>query len=290
MLHYTGPLTMALGYKILKNDSMLYMNDLYRPFQPTLTEVGLRRFELSLKFSSACEILKGIIHSYLQVSVKKPTLYLIIPDGTQAVFISPHGSKIGGAQSQARDIQILQPGEYFGIRFCPGALRYFFDLNLFEITDQLVDNHYIPCRNFGELHNHLYHCQHFQERAYVCEQWLLQHFKPQPVTPFDQALSLIYQSIGNIKIAQLADRVGWSSRHLNRLFQLHTGLSTKTFAQVIRIQHICKQQFIYPSNTLNMALELGFFDQPHLIKDYQKRLLSPPNVFIDRFKSDFYNT
>lgn len=266
------------------------MNELYKPFQPLLTGTGLKRFELSLAYSPACKSLRGIIHSYLQVRTEKPTPYPVIPDGAQAIFISPHGSQLGGTQSQACDIQILQPGDYFGIRFYPGALRYFFDLNLFEITDQFVDHYYIPCRNFGELHNHIYQCQHFQERAYVCEQWLLQHFKPQPATSFDQALSLIYQSFGNIKITQLAARVGWSSRHLNRLYQLHTGLSTKTFAQVIRIQHICKQQFIRPSNTLNMALELGFFDQSHLIKEYQKRLLSPPSVFIDRFKSDFYNT
>lgn len=212
-----------------------------------------------------------------------------MPDGTQAVFISPHGSFIGGAQTQACDVQILQPGEYFGIRFYPGALRYFFDLDLSEITDQFVDNHYFPCRDFDELHNYIYQCQNFHERAHICEQWLLRHFKPRPATRFDHTLSLIYRSLGNIKVSQLATMAGWSSRHLNRLFQLHTGLSTKTFAQTIRIQHVCKQLYISPGDSLNAALELGFFDQSHLIKDFQKRLLSTPSVFFNRFMSDFYN-
>ncbi len=163
------------------------MNKLYRSFQPILTEAGLKRFGLILEYSLACKTLRGIVHSYLQISTAKPTPYPVIPDGTQAVYIAPHGAKIGGAQSRAHDIQILQPGDYFGIRF-------------------------------------------------------------------------------------------------------HTGLSTKEFVQTIRIQHVCKKLYMAPGNSLNAALDLGFFDQSHLIKDYKKHLLLSPNLFLDRFKSDFYNS
>lgn len=265
------------------------MNTLYRPFQPTLTTAGLKCFGLSLASTPARKIPAGIVHSYLQIRAARPTPYPVIPDGTQAVFISPQGSFISGAQSRACDVQILQAGEYFGIRFYPGALRYFFDLDLFEITDQFVDTQYFPCRLFGELHNTIYRYQSFHERAHICEQWLLHHFESRSVTQFDQALSLIYQSSGTIKVSQLASRVGWSSRHLNRLFRFHTGLSTKMFAETIRLQHVCKQLYIKPADPLNAAHELGFFDQSHLIKDFKKRLLSNPGVFFARYKSDFYN-
>jgi len=265
------------------------MTELYRAFQPTLTEAGLKRFGLFLEYSPTCKILKGVVHSYLQISAAKPTPYPVIPDGSQAIFISPHGSKIGGALSRAQDIQILHPGDYFGIRFYPGALRYFFDLNLAEITDQFVDSHYFPCREFGELHHCIYQCQHFHERAHRCEQWLLQQFTPRPASAFDQALSLIYQSFGTIKVAQLATMTGWSSRHLNRLFRRHTGINTKTFTQIIRLQHACKKLYWTPDDSLDTALELGFFDQSHLIKNYQQYLLSSPGLFFNRFRSDFYN-
>lgn len=259
------------------------MNKLYKPFQPLLTETGLDRFGLGLEHSPACKILRGIVHSYLQISAAKPTLYPVMPDGTQAVFISSHATIIGGAQSSACDIQILQPGEYFGIRFYPGALRHFFDLNLYEITDQFVDRKFFPSSDFAELHNRIFRVQGFQKRAQICEQLLLRHFNPRSTTQFEQAMSLIYQSFGNIKVSQLADMVGFSSRHLNRLFRFHTGLSTKTFVQTIRIQHVCRQLFLTPSNSLQTAHELGFFDQSHLINDYKKRLLSNPAEFFNRF-------
>ncbi|MBV1880354.1 MAG: helix-turn-helix domain-containing protein [Pseudomonadales bacterium] len=264
-------------------------SDQYRPFQPILSVAGLSRFGISLEEASTCKPLKNSVHSYLQIKVAKPISYAVIPDGTQAVFISPQGSIISGAQSQACDVPILESGDYFGIRFFPGALRHFFDLNLYDITDQFTDSGYFPCANFQVLHHTIYEQDSFRQRANVCEQWLLQHYHPQPVTPFDLALSLIYQSFGNIKISELATKTEWTSRHLIRQFRKHTGLSTKTFSQIIRIQHACRQLCIKPSGSSTTALDLGFFDQAHLLNDYKKRLLSNPSEFFDRFRSDFSN-
>jgi AraC-like DNA-binding protein len=95
--------------------------------------------------------------------------------------------------------------------------------------------------------------------------------------------------MGNIKVGQLADKIGWSSRHLNRQFRLHTGLNIKAFAQTIRMQHVCKQLYSSPGTTLNIAHELGFFDQAHLINDFKKRLFINPSSFFNQFMSDFYN-
>ncbi len=261
----------------------------YSSFQPILSQSGLSHFGLSLQQASACKILQGVVHSYLQIRTDNETPYPVIPDASQAIFISDTGSIIGGAQLQAGDLYLPQAGDYFGIRFYPGALRHFFDLNIFEITDQYVDNQFFPCKRFSELHTILYQNSSFLKRTYICEQWLLENFRPQVITPFDHALFLIYQSYGGIKVSQLATQVGWSSRHLNRLFRFNTGLSTKLFIQIIRLQEVCKQLYFGSCDSLNTAFQFGFFDQSHLLRDYKKRLLSSPSLFQKRFMSDFYN-
>ncbi len=265
------------------------MKELFRPFQPTITRSGLTHFGLSLQCSPPCDVLKGIVHSYLQIKAEKATPYPVIPDGTQSIFISPHGSIIGGAQLQTRDIQILEAGEYFGIRFYSGALRHFFKVDLSEITDQYVDNEYLPCVLFHNLHQLIFQQSNYHKRVDICENWLMNNFKPQPNSRFEQVLRLIYQSSGSMKINALANSVDWSSRHLSRTFQRHTGLNTKTFTKIIRMQHTCRQLYITPRESLNSALALGFFDQSHLIKDFRKHLLSTPSDFSKRFMSDFYN-
>lgn len=266
------------------------MSELYNPFQPTLTQSGLSNFGLSLQSSVPCLLLKGIVHSYLQIKADRPSPYPMIPDATHSIFISTNGAMVGGAQMQTCDIQILEAGEYFGIRFHPGGLRHFFNLDISEITGQCVDNNYLQCQNFATLHQKIYAQSSYLERVKLCEDWLLGNYRPQPLTRFDQALSLIYQSYGNIRVNELANNVDWSSRHLNRLFRSHTGMSTKTFSKIIRMQSACKQLYNNPSLPLLEAqFDLGFFDQSHLIKDFRKHLLAKPTTFLNHYMSDFYN-
>ncbi|WP_413114115.1 helix-turn-helix domain-containing protein [Thaumasiovibrio sp. DFM-14] len=269
---------------------MKLISELYNPFQPLLTNSGLKCFDLSLEQALASSALNGIVHSYLQISTVKPTPYPVIPDGTQAFYIAPYGFKLGGSHAQAFDIPLLEPGQYFGVRFHPGALRFFLDLDASEISSQLVDAQYFPSLQLDRLHNDIYQNQSFSGRVNICEQWLLSKVKPQLSTRFDLALSKIYQSFGNVKVSHLSSEVGWSSRHLNRIFQLYTGLSTKKFMQTIRVQHACRLLYTLPSSSPDMALGLGYFDQSHFLNDYKKRLLLNPNDFFDRFRSDFYNS
>lgn len=265
------------------------MKHFYQPFQPMLTESGLKKFGLTLQSSIACQALDNTVHSFLQITATQPTPYSVIPDGTQAVFLSSDCARVGGAQTRTRDIPILQPGEYFGIWFRPGALRMFFKLDLSEITDQYVDSHYFPSRNAGRLHEHVYRCNDFSSRVAACERWLLKHYQPKPTTLFDHALSLIYQSKGNEKVENLSTQIGRSARHLNRLFKQHTGISTKTFAQIIRLQEACRQLSSSPKSTADSANELGYFDQSHLTKACNRFLLVNPGDFTRQHLSDFYN-
>ena len=128
----------------------LRVSQLYRPFQALLTASGLQHFGLGMQECPAARQLEGIVHSYIQVSTARPTAYPVMPDGTQAIFFSSQGTLIGGALSRMRELQLLQTGEYFGIRFQPGALRHFFKLDLAEITDQFADSGYFPSREFFE--------------------------------------------------------------------------------------------------------------------------------------------
>jgi AraC-like DNA-binding protein len=266
------------------------MENPYQPFQPTLTQSGLNAFGLSQKSTAACISLRGIVHSYLQIEATMPTLYPIIPDGTQAIFISPNGSLLSGPRLQAYDLQILNAGEYFGIWFYPGGLRHFVNLDVSEIKDKFVDDSCLSWHGFGDLYKRIYQNNNFRDRANVCEQWLLSNLNKLPINQFDHALSLIYQSFGNIRISGLSKLVGWSDRHLNRLFHRNTGLSTKEFALTIRIQHACKQMYSVQASSSNTHHDFGYFDQSHLIKNWNKFLLSSPSTFGERFKSDFYNS
>lgn len=256
----------------------------FKSFQPTLTEQGLARFGLTLQQVKATQPLTALVHSYLQVNAAVATCYPVIPDGTQALFISAKGILIGGAQTKINELK-LPAGEYFGIRFHPGALRHFFTLDLAEITDHHVAADFFPCRDMAQLHEAIYQTNSFAQRAQLCQGRLLKHYKPRPNDVFSLALQRILQSNGGASIAELAQLGQCSTRQIQRWFRQYTGLAPKVFADIIRLQAACRQ--------LNMAdqtrHDLGYFDQSHLIHDFKKRLLLPPQSFFKRFMSDCYN-
>jgi len=129
----------------------------------------------------------------------------------------------------------------------------------------------------------------FARRAEECEKWLLERIQPSVTHAFDRALSEVYKSLGGVNVNVLAEKVGLSQRHLNRLFQRYVGLSTKTFSQTVRVQAACRALFNDPSSSLKTAVDLGFFDQAHLLREYKKSLLLSPRSLFTRFGSDLYN-
>ncbi|MBV1914012.1 MAG: helix-turn-helix domain-containing protein [Pseudomonadales bacterium] len=265
------------------------MSNIYNPFQPTLTSAGLSRFGVSLVEMRPVTPLEPFVHSYLQITTTQPTVYPVMPDGMVAVYMSSSGTMIGGALNRAVNIPLLSAGEYFGIRFYPGVIRNFFDLNLSEISDQMVDAKFFPCKKFNQLHRKVYHHQAFNKRAAECEKWLLSCYRPQPKSRFDQALSKIIRSNGCSKVGELADEISWSSRHLNRQFLQHTGLTTKTFSQIVRLQQASRYICSGSRGIADVPVELGYFDQPHLIKEFNRFYHSSPGQLFERFMSDSYN-
>nr|WP_284676510.1 helix-turn-helix domain-containing protein [Vibrio sinus] len=191
---------------------------------------------------------------------------------------------------RAFDLQLLEGGVYFGVQFKPGALRCFFDVDLSEFSEQIVNSKQFVFSHFEDLCAAIYRTNHFYERASICENWLLKKYTSKLSVKFNHALSLIYKSCGTNKISALANDVGCTSRHLSRLFQLYTGLSPKSFMQTIRLQHACKQLHLLRTSSSSMALELGYYDQSHLLKDFKKHFSCSPNRFFNRFGSDFYNS
>jgi len=80
-----------------------------------------------------------------------------------------------------------------------------------------------------------------------------------------QLFDLVYASNGEIKVQELAEKIAWSSREINRYFNKQFGLSLNAFCKILRfkasLEHIAKGK-LFP--------ELNFTDQTHFIKEIKK--------------------
>jgi AraC-like DNA-binding protein len=79
---------------------------------------------------------------------------------------------------------------------------------------------------------------------------------------------------GRLRIAQVADRVGWSTRHLEQRFRAETGLGPKEAARVVRFDRARRALARRASHDLapdlaGLAVATGFSDQAHLTREWR---------------------
>lgn len=119
---------------------------------------------------------------------------------------------------------------------------------------------------------------------------MLSHWEAANDDRIGHALSLIYQNQGMDRVSALADETCVTSRHLNRLFRHYTGLSTKGFSQIVRIQEACRRLMLQPEDGTAIALSLNFTDQAHMLREFHRHYGASLSDLRRCFMSDFYNT
>jgi transcriptional regulator GlxA family with amidase domain len=87
------------------------------------------------------------------------------------------------------------------------------------------------------------------------------------------------KSIGNYPIATLAKTLGLSERSLERRFQIHIGTTPKKYARIVRLRSTIFQREKF-SSWAEVAYVAGYYDQSHMINDFQELYgLSPDSIY-----------
>ena len=105
-----------------------------------------------------------------------------------------------------------------------------------------------------------------------------------------RAWTLLLRSGGTVPISEVARDVGWSQRHLSNQFTRELGLRPKMAARVIRFhraRHVLQRNVGGGRpNIAGVAAQCGYFDQGHLIRDWQQFTgLSPTNWIAHEFRN-----
>ena len=80
------------------------------------------------------------------------------------------------------------------------------------------------------------------------------------------------------RLAETAERVGVSERHLRNLFARDVGLSPKHFARISRVRRVLSMAG--RERWATVADEAGYFDQAHMISDFRSLMGVPPGAYV----------
>ena len=166
-----------------------------------------------------------------------------------------------------------------GIRFQPGGTRPFVDVPANEITDRVVELGGLSrefergllraCELAVTLDQKIVGVDAFLEGR-------LSHAK------FDSNLLALAASIidsrGLVSVDQLASCAGVSSRQLERRFLQEVGLGPKLLARIVRFQQVFRAVDQSNPAWAEVAIECGYYDQAHLIRDFNQFAQQTPAV------------
>lgn len=108
------------------------------------------------------------------------------------------------------------------------------------------------------------------QRLKIVEQFLLSHLKDTETDKLIvEAIKLIYQSKGNIRIKELNEKLFISQSPFEKRFRKVVGTTAKKFASIVRFNSVLNN--LSKTKTLTeICYENNFFDQAHFIKDFKQ--------------------
>jgi transcriptional regulator GlxA family with amidase domain len=85
-----------------------------------------------------------------------------------------------------------------------------------------------------------------------------------------QTAQYIYRHNGAVRVGELANQSGLSLRQYERRFVTEIGFTPKLFARIKRFEAALDMKRTVPDlSWMTVAHQLGYFDQMHLIHDFQ---------------------
>ena len=172
-----------------------------------------------------------------------------------------------------------------GVHFKPGGAFPFLGLPAGDLADTHVDLENIWGPHAGRLRERLCEARTSAERFQLLQDALLSRLARGVEKHY--AVSAALKLFGNLHsrptVREVAKYLGLSQRRFIQVFKAEVGLTPKLFSRIQRFQQT--RNFIHQNSTHNwavLALDLGYFDQSHLIREVLEFSGFSPTDYLNR--------
>jgi AraC-like DNA-binding protein len=197
-----------------------------------------------------------------------------------AVVSGAHGS--GFAPESAEEVIII------GVHFKPGGAFPFLGLPAGDLADTHVDLETLWGPSAGRLRERLCEARTSAERFQLLQEALLSRLchGVEKHYAVSAALEMFGKNQAGPTVREAAKYLGLSQRRFIQVFKAEVGMTPKLFSRIQRFQQTRTLIHQNPSpNWAPLALDLGYFDQSHLIREFLEFSGLSPTDYLNRHKS-----
>jgi AraC-like DNA-binding protein len=205
------------------------------------------------------------------------------------------GGRIGGeARHQAfvagmhdRWVDSTTDGASAGVQvnLTPIGAYTLLGLPMYELSGRVADVRDVFGAEGRDLSERLADASDWDARMDIVDALLEQRLlRARPASPaIDWAWKRLAATGGNAPIAGLAERIGWSRKHFASQFREHIGLTPKMAGRVLRFNHVLgTANRGAEMSWASIAMTCGYYDQAHLIRDFNEFAGAPPLEYMSR--------
>jgi len=200
---------------------------------------------------------------------------------SQATTLSAQGL-VGGLHTEP--VLISQNRTQCGIHLelHPLAVRTLFGVSAAELSGRIVGLDDVDRPKLAQLPDRLASTPSWSDRFRVLDEVLAALvIEPRPVSAeLGQAWRVMLDSRGRMRVADVADEIGWSRRHFGERFHAETGLAPKNLARILRFERAGMLLRRGNVNLARLAVECGYYDQAHLSNEWRMLAGCSPRTWI----------
>jgi len=242
--------------------------------------------------------LQQTVRKYLIIEAMQDIENLLLPDTSLAVAFRLRGNT-SFVHEDGNVFAIAGP-VISGLRHVPRRVRYtpgsamlivlfrelgaasFFDNPLSDFFNSSIAlNDVDRGAKFSDIGLRLSEVTSREEQVAIADQFLSAQYRPRPDNLVAQAVHLIQSRQGTIRVHDLAMKLCISHDAFEKRFRKLIGASPKQFSRIVRMRSIINGA-VGAGTLTGLALDAGFYDQSHFIKDFRAFTGQSPKDFLSK--------
>ena len=170
------------------------------------------------------------------------------------------------------------------VNFTPLGARRFFRLPMSELTDSMVVLDDVLGAEGMALREQLGNAPDWASRFDLAEAFVTARLERAAETPLEIAWAYdrIIASGGRARISAIAEKLGWSRKHLAGSFSNAIGIGPKTLSRIVRFNRALGLSRQQSADWAGIAADCGYADQAHLVREFRDLAGETPTALAGR--------
>lgn len=170
----------------------------------------------------------------------------------------------------------------FQIIFYPGAIYRLTGISAEELNNQYLDAEAVFSSELRSVNDQLYNAKDYSSMLGIANSFVreLIHRQKKPGLLTDTVWQLLLNGQSRYSLNQLAREACLSTKQFERRFRERTGVNPKVYERIIRFDRAFRLKNSRPDfDWLRIAIECGYHDYQHLVRDYKAFTRLTPTAF-----------